>query len=337
MGYVLRIHFTVADAMNVRVAGLGAFGELLGSFGKLQARGTAPLFGRWRERTVARARLLPPDVRELARFVAPPAHGLADLFTLVGPADEYAEAVERLCATPREPLRQELSYAPLIAGVRANWIADFADGDRAARQRMTRALDGYHDVAIAPYWSRIRAVLDRDRTDRLGILARAGLGAMLESLAPGLRWQPPVLEVPSYRPAPGHTDVHLDGRGLVVVPSVFNAADPGVFLPWDDGPVLLLYQVPLDPPTATRLWRDPDAPTDRAVATLLGTTRAAALRVVADGCTTTELARRLNISPGGASQHATVLRESGLIVSRRHRNTMRHSITRLGRDLLDNS
>jgi DNA-binding transcriptional ArsR family regulator len=57
--------------------------------------------------------------------------------------------------------------------------------------------------------------------------------------------------------------------------------------------------------------------------------------VIAHGCTTTELARRLRISPGGASQHATVLREAGLVTSRRQRNTVRHSITKLGLDLLN--
>ena len=334
---MLRIHFTVADAMNVRVVVLGAFAELLASFGKLHEPRDGLLFGRWRARTVARAETLSPDVWELARFVAPPAHGMADLFTLVGPTEEYAEAVDRLFSVPSGPLRKELSYAPLKAGVRASWIADFAERERTARQRMNRALGDYHEAAIAPYWSRLQAVLDNERTTRLGIMAHEGLGAMLEGLAPGWRWTPPVLELPDYHRPSGAVDVHLEGRGLLVAPSVFNAADPGLFMPWHDGPPMLIYQVRLDPPTTLRLWRDPGDPSDRAVATLLGTTRAAALRVVADGCTTSELARRLNISPGGASQHATVLRESGLIVSRRHRNTMRHSITRLGQDLLNSA
>ncbi|MFI6982279.1 ArsR/SmtB family transcription factor [Embleya sp. NPDC050154] len=51
---------------------------------------------------------------------------------------------------------------------------------------------------------------------------------------------------------------------------------------------------------------------------------------MADCCTTTELARRLSISPAGASQHATVLRQANLITSRRHRNTVHHSLTPLG-------
>jgi DNA-binding transcriptional ArsR family regulator len=128
--------------------------------------------------------------------------------------------------------------------------------------------------------------------------------------------------------------VHLRGRGLLLALSLFSNGDPGLFTPWNDDPALLIYPVDLDAPTALRLWRR-DESGDRALAGLLGTTRAAALRVIADGCTTTELARRLGISPGGASQHATVLRDAGLVVSRRFRNSVRHTLTGLGVDLLN--
>jgi len=41
------------------------------------------------------------------------------------------------------------------------------------------------------------------------------------------------------------------------------------------------------------------------------------LQSIADGCTTTELARRVGISLAAASQHASVLRGAGLIATRR--------------------
>lgn len=56
--------------------------------------------------------------------------------------------------------------------------------------------------------------------------------------------------------------------------------------------------------------------------------------MLADGCTTGELARRLDISPAGASQHATVLRRAGLVLSTRRRNLVLHTLTPLGRALL---
>jgi DNA-binding transcriptional ArsR family regulator len=328
---MLRIHFTVADAMSARVVVLGAHAETQHSFTKLSAPRGQLVFDAWRARTAMRTRVLPPDVREVARFVTPP----ADLITLVGPADEYAQAAERLHAAPAGPLGHELTCTPAAAaGPRSAWIGDLAAGDGAARRRLTRALGDYHEAAIAPYWPRLRTLLENDRAARVDTLARLGLGALLSGLGPLLSWSAPVLSL--HDPALDR-DYHLAGRGLTLAPTVFGDDHPGVFVPWDDSPALLMYPVALDPPTAMRLWHHPADPGDRALASLLGATRAAALRVVAGGCTTSELAKRLNISPGGASQHATVLRESGLISSHRYRNTVRHTITRLGRDLLNTS
>ncbi|WIM99633.1 winged helix-turn-helix domain-containing protein [Actinoplanes oblitus] len=336
---MLRIHFTVADAMKVRVVVLGPLAELQLSLHRLQRPGHPSWFDSWRAPTVAGVRALSPDVADLARYLAPAA-GLVDLFTLVGPADEHTEAVDRLCRAPAGPLRHEFGFAPEVAGVPAGWIGDFAHGDRAARERLTSALDEYHALAIRPYWQRIRAVLDNERATRVDVMATHGLDAMLAGMAPTLHWRAPVLEVPGYlgvnRQGAGTvTDVHLRGRGLVLAPSLFSNADPGLFTPWNDEPAVLLYPVSLDPRAAMRLWHRPGETGERALAGLLGGTRAAALRVIAGGCTTSELAQRIGISPGGASQHATVLREAGLVVSHRHRNTVRHTLTDLGLGLLD--
>jgi DNA-binding transcriptional ArsR family regulator len=58
------------------------------------------------------------------------------------------------------------------------------------------------------------------------------------------------------------------------------------------------------------------------------------LRAVADGCTTTELAYRVGISPSAASQHASVLREAGLIITCRQGSAVLHVLTPLGAELL---
>jgi DNA-binding transcriptional ArsR family regulator len=65
---------------------------------------------------------------------------------------------------------------------------------------------------------------------------------------------------------------------------------------------------------------------------LLGRTRAAVLRAVADGrgCSTTQLARRLNLAPATASHHTTVLRNARLITTRREGKVVIHTITGLG-------
>jgi DNA-binding transcriptional ArsR family regulator len=53
-----------------------------------------------------------------------------------------------------------------------------------------------------------------------------------------------------------------------------------------------------------------------------------------DGVTTGELARRHEISAPGVSQHTQVLREAGLIVSRRTGPNVIHTVTPLGKALL---
>jgi len=74
-----------------------------------------------------------------------------------------------------------------------------------------------------------------------------------------------------------------------------------------------------------------------ALAALIGRNQAAVLASVGDGCTTTELAGRAGISLAAASQHATVLRDAGLIASRRQGGAVLHVLTPLGTELLQAS
>ena len=71
-----------------------------------------------------------------------------------------------------------------------------------------------------------------------------------------------------------------------------------------------------------------------ALARLVGKTRALALASIGDGCTTTELAARMGASIAGASQHAGVLRDAGLIVTVRQGGAVLHTLTPLGAQLL---
>jgi DNA-binding transcriptional ArsR family regulator len=67
---------------------------------------------------------------------------------------------------------------------------------------------------------------------------------------------------------------------------------------------------------------------------LLGRTRYAVLDAVAEGCGTGELARRVGISCPVTSQHATVLRQAGLITTQRTGRSVAHALTALGSALL---
>jgi DNA-binding transcriptional ArsR family regulator len=91
--------------------------------------------------------------------------------------------------------------------------------------------------------------------------------------------------------------------------------------------------LPAEDARSARLWA-PSRSRGSALAALVGRNRAAVLQSVADGCTTTELARRVGISLAAASQHASVLRGAGLIVTRRQGSAVLHVLTPLGAELL---
>ena len=203
--------------------------------------------------------------------------------------------------------------------------------DSPQRKRATATVLEFCQAAVLPYWSRSRNRLELERVARGRIVITKGVEHMLATLHPTVRWQPPVLEVPAKEGA----DIHLDGRGLLLCPSAFLVDRPCVILDLeqDAGPPTLVFSLPLTTAAVATLCGAPELK-DHALSALVGHTRAAALQVLADSCTTGELAQRLNISSAGASQHATVLREAGLITTCRNRNTVLHSLTPLGVALL---
>lgn len=219
---------------------------------------------------------------------------------------------------------------------RPSWLADPARG--GAVERLANALVDYHAEAVAPYWNGALRHLSSHANLVGKLMATGGVGKALESLAPRLRWRPPVLEVPDYTPwrGSGDTEFHLGGRGIVLAPSLFCETAPQLFVPGTDAEALLIYPAPRDAATVRDIWSPPrSAGSHKALAALLGTTRAAILSTLVDGCTTTELARRLSISPASASEHTGVLRQAGLASSTRYRNTVQHTLTRKGLSLLD--
>jgi DNA-binding transcriptional ArsR family regulator len=93
---------------------------------------------------------------------------------------------------------------------------------------------------------------------------------------------------------------------------------------------VLIYPVPRTAETLASL----DVRRRTALASLIGQTRAAMLESIGDGGTTTDLARRVGVSPASASEHAAIMRAAQLIRSRREGNRMVHELTSLGLSLL---
>ena len=218
-----------------------------------------------------------------------------------------------------------------------SWARHLAD-DTALYGRVSRGVSElYHDL-IGPHQGRLDDLLIADRTLRMRRLLGGGVESLLSQANPRwMRWNSPVLEI---RMANGvDRDLVLEGQGVLLVPSVFCdrtiVDDTGGRRPTVSYPVGLAGQ-PLRRLTAFASER-PTPRSATAVSALLGTTRSAVLNIIAEhpGCSTKELAGLAGIAPASASEHATVLREAGLVQTVRHRNLAVHSATVLGVALLD--
>jgi DNA-binding transcriptional ArsR family regulator len=184
-------------------------------------------------------------------------------------------------------------------------------------------------VAVLPYWNRARRHLNAERDMRARIVITHGVEWLLRTLNPTVSWNSPVLEFP----CEPDREVHLNGRGLILSPALFLSDRRCVVVdpPGDTGRHILAFATQFGVSTVLDPLGEPD---EQALGALVGHTRAAALQVLSDGCTTGELAGRLGISLAGASKHATVLRKAGLITTARYRNTALHTLTSLGVALL---
>ncbi|GAB3936129.1 winged helix-turn-helix domain-containing protein [Kribbella albertanoniae] len=207
--------------------------------------------------------------------------------------------------------------------VRATVSADRLQ--RLFEQTELESLRAYHEVAIAPYWRSINAQVTTENAELGDDLATYGVDTVLSRLHERVVWSPPELHLPDLT----GPDLHLGGRGIKLQLSVFCWRAPTKLLDSDGRPVLVL-PVRQAPTLLHLAGTEPR----RALAAVLGPTRAAALDAALVPCTTTELARRCGITPSAASYHAAILREAGLISSSRVRSTVLHHTTPLGRRLL---
>jgi DNA-binding transcriptional ArsR family regulator len=322
---VLRIWFDGEDLGRLRVARQpDPLWETVLSLQMLSGRQGGPVFANWRQRTGAR--LSTTASHEALRTLRPliPTFGyFPDFLTPSVTKGSFSDQVAEVVRTPRRRVADELDL--LSASQPAQQHRGLPLGRTGAMECVGDALAQFHHTAIAPYAQRLRALVDADRAVRARALLDGGAEGLLESLVPLAHWRPPVLEV-EY---PVDQEMRLNGRGLLLVPSVFCWRYPVTLLD-PNLPPTLVYPVEHE-----NGFDCPSQNADDSLAALVGSTRGDVLRLLDEtGSSTTELARRLGISLASASQHATVLRKAGLIVSRRSGNTMLHSRTPLGTALL---
>ncbi|GAA2117668.1 helix-turn-helix domain-containing protein [Streptomyces synnematoformans] len=320
---MLRIHFTDADLLKTRVAATpDPLWEVAISLHRLQTRRGRWAHAHW-HRTV-RTRLCATgterSLRGLLLPLVPRAAYFPDFLTPPEAGEGLAAGLEAVLATPAQRVRHEVGrLAP--TGTHLRRLARLSEPE--ARRDLVRALRAYHDTAIAPQHDRIQARIDAERAARARAMLHSGIEGVLASLGPCLSWRSPVL----HAVYPEDRDLHLNGRGLLLVPSYFNMGNPVALGDATLAPVLT-YSLHHEPAPAALPadLRGSGTP----LARLLGQTRATVLRLSAGGATNGELARAIGISASSVSHHTTTLCESGLILSQRHGASVLHTLTPLG-------
>ncbi|TGA92691.1 ArsR/SmtB family transcription factor, partial [Streptomyces palmae] len=208
-----------------------------------------------------------------------------------------------LRATPVERLRTTATGAQQgVAALRA-------DPERGL-DRLVEVIAAYWEVALAPYWPRIRTLLEGDILHRATHFAEGGTRRLFHDLDPRLRWDAGTLQL-TRRRTPGTR--RLDGRGLLLTPSVF--VWPRIFsnLCGSEQQPVLRY-----PPRGIgTLWQQRPQPCSDALAGVLGRTRALLLAELTTPASTTDLAHRIGLTAGGVSQHLSALRAAGLVSAHR--------------------
>ncbi|MGK5632404.1 ArsR/SmtB family transcription factor [Streptomyces sp. URMC 123] len=348
---MLRVYFTPEDLARVRVSTApDPLWEIANSVQMLRRRDGARYFGHWRSQVRDR---LSPASRLLTPLLPPhgyspdfltPGDGASDSVRGTDGARPAAgtttgdgvlagleQAIDAVLRTPRDRLRTDLTRLAAERGL-PGWGAALARGEPEALRRLGDALRTYHAEALAPFWTRIEAEIEADRQARLRSLLDGGHEGLLSGLGPSLRWRPPVLEA-DY---PVDRELRLEGRGLVLQPSLFcwrtpvTLADPAL-----PGTPVLVYPIQHTPawslvaPTELARGEHPEA-----LGALVGQTRAALLVESTTGRSTGDLARRLGVSGPAVSQHVAVLREAGLLITVRHGGGALHIATPEGRALL---
>lgn len=241
------------------------------------------------------------------------------------PAPRVRDQLAEVRATPAAQVESELrrcTQSPL--GERqAQLVGTYLRDPAAARDLLAdRLLEAWREL-VAPFWIRIRDLLDRDIQERTRQLARYGLRRVLDELHPRIQWTAKGLSVGDGSRAV----VSVGERGLVLMPSayVWPAVVAFVEEPWQ--PTIAYPALGV-----AELWSDPSAPPE-ALSRLIGRTRALVLASLDRPASTQVVAAYLGLSMAGASGHLIALRDAGLLTTARHGHEVRYRRTALGTSL----
>lgn len=321
----LTIQFTPEDLVRLRPGQPDPMWEIVLSLQVLQqVDGLDGRLRRWRRdalrhlsRTLDRT-----DLRDL--FSVAPAVGYFPDFLTPGCSGEVENHLDRIRLTSTHRVRDEIARieSPPLPGSTLRQV--LLSDPSAGLVRLTRLLRRYTRAGRRTKASR-GADLAAYQKQRAEHQARGGMEAILAGFDPRIaRWEEITLRLPYCE----ERTMDLDGRGVTLVPSWFcfrhavTLADP-------DLPPVLVH--PITPVSGDSQPLTSDA--EQAVAALIGGTRAKIL-AHCDGRSTGDIAETLEVAPSTVSEHVGVLRDSGLVVTRKAKTRTQHERTTTGDRLI---
>jgi DNA-binding transcriptional ArsR family regulator len=242
-----------------------------------------------------------------------------------GPQVTIEEQLRGLTETHPDSIRRDLEEVWGEEPTLPRRVQELVDAGAAGLGRLAETLWDYWDAVIEPYWTKICAVLEDDVSFRVAAQVNGGLYALLEDLHPEVSLEGNLLHVDATATYEAHT--------MTLTPSVF--AWPGLILDDGEGDRFGLTYAARG---VGRVWEglssmdrtDEEDP----LAALLGRTRAAILEMTAVPMSTTQIAHQMGQSPGSVNQHLSVLRDSGLVVSRRSGRSVLYRQTPLAQSMI---
>src|SRR5215212_1720447 len=239
------------------------------------------------------------------------------------PLPNFEDELAAIRRVPADRVRTEIG---MLHGRRPPAVLrPLLEHPRKGLRALTDALVGYWERTLDHHWPRLRSLLQGEVLHRARQFTVGGSELLFHDLHEDVRWDGERLCVGIRYDA----EIALEGRGLLMLPSAFYwprvavVTDPA----WQPS---LTYP----PRGVATLWdldepRGPDG-----LEALIGTTRAAILAELEQPRSTTELARRLNLTPGAVSQHLRRLSRGGVVTGSREGREVLYALTGAGDALL---
>ncbi|MFC4854405.1 ArsR/SmtB family transcription factor [Actinophytocola glycyrrhizae] len=309
------------DLLNSRFA-LSPVTELENLLRKLTGRRRAALPPAWSARlTPAFQRLRAETALDAVLALQSDRYGAA---FVVQPPASMAQTIDgdlaALRATPLAQARKEIADCLARSPTTDRKVLAVLNDEHAPKIMAEAMAAAWHEL-VAPDWPALRAVLERDVVYRGGLLSTGGWQAAFAGLHKRLAWRDGALELARLEDGTHH----LEGAGMLLVPSVFVWPHIGAYTdpPW---PRTLVY-----PARGTAaLWDPGPATPPDALASLLGRSRARLLVSLSDPASTTQLATSLGMATGAVGDHLAVLRNAGLVTRARSGRSVLYRRTPLG-------